>query len=169
MVKVPVYTIGHGTRAINDFIGILKLYAIDYLIDARSRPYSAYNTQYIRENLKQSLEEKGITYVFMGDTLGGKPADASCYTNGRVDYEKVKQTTFFNEGILRIKTAYDKNLHIAIMCSESNPCYCHRSKLISEVLVSEDITVAHIDERALIKTHEEVRKIIKPVENVLFK
>jgi len=168
-VKAPVYTIGHGTRAINDFIGILKLYAIDYLIDVRSRPYSAYNPHYIRENLKQSLEGNGITYVFMGDTLGGKPADASCYTNGRIDYEKVKQTIFFKEGILRLRTAYNKNLCIAIMCSESNPCHCHRSKLISEALAEQHIIVAHIDEKALIKTHEEVRKIIKPLENVLFK
>lgn len=98
----------------------------------------------------------------MGDTLGGKPTDASCYTNGRVDYEKVKQKIFFKEGILRLKTAYHKNLRITIMCSESNPCHCHRSKLISEVLVSEDIMVAHIDEKALIKTQEEVRKTIKP-------
>lgn len=57
--------------------------------------------------------------MFMGDAPGGGPADKLCYTNGRVDYEKVRQNTFFNNGIHRLKTAYEKNLCIAIMCSES--------------------------------------------------
>lgn len=159
-MKLPVYTIGHGNRSIEDFTGLLKIYEIKYLVDVRSKPYSAYNTQYIRENLKASLKENNIVYVYMGDVLGGRPANPVCYTNGRVDYNKVKEMPFYKQGIERLKTAYAKDISLAIMCAESNPCNCHRSKLISTTLTVEDIEVVHIDEKGCLKTHDAVVKEI---------
>ena len=159
MEKQPIYTIGHGTRKIEDFIQLLKNFEIKYLIDARSRPYSRFNPQYNQEALKNSLEKEGITYVFMGDTLGGRPTDTTCYdSKGKIDYEQVKTKDFFIKGIERLKTAYDKNLPISLMCSESKPGECHRSKLIGIVLSENDIPVQHIDEKGKLKTQVEVIK-----------
>ena len=68
----------------------------------------------------------------MGENLGGRPKDRSCYDHeGHVLYEKISEKSFFIEGVNRLKVAYEKNLRVACMCSELNPCDCHRSKLIS--------------------------------------
>jgi len=155
-MKLPVYTIGHGNRSIENFIGLLKIYNIKYLVDVRSKPYSAYNPQFIRENLEASLEENNIVYVYMGDALGGRPPNQDCYTNGRVDYNKAKEQPFYKLGIERLKTAYVKNIALAIMCAEANPCNCHRSKLISATLVEDDVSIMHIDEKGSLKTHDAV-------------
>ena len=122
MDKLPIYTIGHGARKAADFLGLLKRYAIAYLVDVRSQPFSRYHPQFSQKNLQAFLEENDIRYVFMGDTLGGRPKDPACYDeDGKINYNKVKTKEFFQEGIERLKTAYKKNLPIAIMCSERDP------------------------------------------------
>lgn len=157
MDKRLIYSIGHGTRKIEDFITVLQEYGIRYLADVRSRPYSRFNPQYNRKALEHSLLNNGITYVFMGDTLGGRPADPACYdAAGKIDYEKVKAMDFFRQGIERLKTAYAKDIPLAVMCSESKPAECHRSKLIGPVLASDHILLQHIDEKNKLKTQAEV-------------
>ncbi|KAI9440247.1 hypothetical protein F5148DRAFT_989077 [Russula earlei] len=157
MKQNPIYTIGHGTRKIDEFVNVLKNFGIQYLVDVRSRPYSKFNPQFNRDDLAHSLSLHGITYVFMGDTLGGRPPGSGCYTNeGKVDYEKVKTKAFFQKGIERLQVAYNKSIPLAIMCSESKPSECHRSRLIGQVLAAEQIIVHHIDEKNTVKTQAEV-------------
>src|SRR5215475_103312 len=140
MEKRSLYTIGHGTRKIEDFLETLRSFSIQYLIDVRSQPYSKFSPQYNQSDLKFFLERHGITYVFMGESIGGRPSDPSCYDkDGKVDYEKVKTKEFFKRGIERLKIAYAKNIPTVIMCSEGKPSECHRSKLIGRVLSSENI------------------------------
>jgi uncharacterized protein (DUF488 family) len=147
-----LYTIGHGNRKLEDFLSLLKDFSIEYLIDVRSQPYSKFNPQYNQNDLKFFLERNGIKYVFMGDTIGGRPKDNSCYDNeGKVDYETVKTKDFFKNGIERLKTAYEKDINVVLMCSESKPCECHRSKLIGKVLITDRIILKHIDEKGKVK------------------
>lgn len=157
MEKKPIYTIGHGARKIDDFLKTLKDFGIEYLIDVRSQPYSKFNPQFNQNDLRFYLERNGITYVFMGDSIGGRPADRTCYgDDGKVDYEKVKSKDFFIKGIERLKTAYNKSIPIVVMCSESKPCECHRSKLIGRVLSSDSIHLKHIDEKGRLKSQADV-------------
>lgn len=152
MVKKPLYTIGHGNRKSEDFLALLKEFGIEYLIDVRSQPYSKFNPQFNQNELRFFLEGNGIKYVFMGDNIGGRPKDISCYdSEGKVDYEVVKTKDFFIDGIERLKTAYNKDINVVIMCSESKPCECHRSKLIGRVLSSDNIILKHIDENGKVK------------------
>lgn len=152
MEKKPLYTIGHGNRKPEDFLALLKEFGIEFLIDVRSQPYSKFNPQFNQNDLKFFLERNGIKYVFMGDTIGGRPQDTSCYDHeGKVDYEVVKTKEFFLNGIDRLKTAYDKDINVVIMCSESKPCECHRSKLIGKVLITDNIVLKHIDEKGILK------------------
>jgi uncharacterized protein (DUF488 family) len=152
MEKKPLYTIGHGRRKSEDFLALLKAYGIEYLVDVRSQPFSRFNPQYNQNALKRFLAEHEITYVFMGDELGGRPKDASCYNHeGKIDYEIVKTKDFFKKGIDRLKTAYNKDVNLAIMCSESKPGECHRARLIGRVLAAGHIIVHHIDESGNIK------------------
>ena len=157
MEKIQIYTIGHGNRKISDFIKTLKDFKIQYLIDVRSQPYSKFNPQFNQNELKHHLNNNDITYVFLGDNLGGRPADRSCYDDdGKVDYEIVKTKDFFKTGVERLKVAYQKEIQIVIMCSESKPCECHRSKLIGRYLSNEEIYLKHIDEKNKLKSQSDV-------------
>ena len=144
---VPIYTIGYGSRSIDEFIEALQEHAIAYLIDVRSAPYSRYKPEFSREPLEAELQRHGIRYVFMGDTLGGHPDDERCYdVNGKVDYEKVKETEPYQGGIQRLQAASAQKQCVALMCSEGKPENCHRSKLIGETLERRNIQITHIDE-----------------------
>lgn len=144
-MKSTVYSIGHGNKTIEDFIRELESFDIRYLIDIRSKPFSKWNPQFNQTSLKMAIERNGIKYVFLGDKLGGLPDDRSCYdSNGKVVYDFMKDKDFFKEGLNRLITANKKAIKIAIMCSESKPEECHRSKLIGEELLKLDISINHI-------------------------
>jgi uncharacterized protein (DUF488 family) len=163
-----LFSIGHGTRSLDEFLRLLKAYSINYLIDVRSVPYSSYNQQFNREKLKQFLHEHGVTYVFMGDSIGGRPSDQSCYDlKGNVDYDKVRSKPFYLEGIQRLKTAAQKDITVALMCSETKPTECHRSKLIGRSLLEEKIMLRHIDEQGNVKDQFEVWKAITKNESTM--
>lgn len=157
-----VYTIGHGTRKADDFLALLQQYGIRYLLDVRSRPYSRFNPQYNKQQLQDFLQHHGITYVFMGDTLGGRPDDPGCYdVKGKISYEILKEKEYFKTGIGRVKTALEKELDIALMCSERKPSECHRSMLIGQVLFNDGIELKHIDDLGGIKDQPTVMGEIK--------
>ncbi len=153
-----IYTIGYGTREVDEFISILKANKIAFLIDVRSEPYSRYKPEFSKAALTQHLNKNGIRYVFMGDTLGGRPSSPDCYTDGKVDYEKVRQTVFYATGIGRLHKAHQQGLPVALMCSEGKSEQCHRSKLIGETLIAGGIPVIHIDENERLVTQEDIAK-----------
>lgn len=169
MKKKPLYSIGHGTRKAEVFLELLQRYGIKYLADVRSRPYSRFNPHFNKNRLDSLLKEHRITYVFMGDTLGGRPHDVSCYTNGKPDYSIMAEKPFFKEGIERLRSAYEQGLSLAVMCSESKPAECHRSMLIAKALEALNIPVMHIDEKGGLREQGEViKRVSKPSGPDLF-
>jgi hypothetical protein len=156
MRQVPIYTIGYGAREIDELVAVLRAFDIAYLIDIRSRPYSRFKPDFSQKALAGQLEEAGIRYLFMGDTLGGQPDAPDCYVDGKVDYEKVAQQPFYQAGIARISEAFRQQRPVVLMCSEGRPEQCHRSKLIGRTLVREGIAVVHIDENDQLISQEEV-------------
>jgi uncharacterized protein (DUF488 family) len=96
---------------------------------------------------------QNIRYVFMGQELGGRPADPDCYVDGKVDYDRVREKSFYQAGIGRIRTAWEKRLPVVLMCSELRPQECHRAKLIGETLVQLGLPVQHIDENGHLQPH----------------
>ncbi len=147
MDTAPIYTIGYGARDMEAFIAALTAHGIEFLIDVRSKPYSRYKPDFSQRPLEAHLQAHGIRYVFMGDTLGGRPTDPSCYdADGRVDYAAVAQQPFYHEGIARLQKASSQGLAVTIMCSEGKPESCHRSHLIARTLTDQNIKVIHIDE-----------------------
>jgi uncharacterized protein (DUF488 family) len=154
----PIYTIGYGNRSIEEFIELLKRYGIQYLVDIRSQPYSRYNPDFSKDALAHHLKQQQIRYIYMGDTLGGRPADTSCYLDGQVDYAKVREKAFYQKGISYIQSAWQRQLSIALMCSEAKPQECHRGKLIGNTLIEQHIEVAHIDEAGNTKVQEAINQ-----------
>ncbi len=154
--QVPLFTIGYGARSLDEFITALKANGIEFLLDIRSSPYSKFKPEFSKEVLQRRLEGARIRYLFMGDTLGGQPKDPVCQTDGKVDYDKVRGQPFFQEGLARLRKAFEQQRPVALMCSEGRPEQCHRSKLIGEALAAAGIPVCHIDEDGTRLTQREV-------------
>jgi uncharacterized protein (DUF488 family) len=138
-----LYTIGHSNHAIETFIELLKRHAITAVGDVRSSPYSAFNPQFNRENLQKSLKENGIAYVFLGQELGPRSEDPSCYVDGKVQYDRLAATEVFKRGTERLITGM-KTYQIALMCAEKDPITCHRMILVCRALRSEPVEIHHI-------------------------
>ncbi len=168
MTNIPVHTIGYGNRSFKEFVELLRQYDIKFLVDVRSQPYSRFKPEFSKELLEKQLRQCGIRYVFMGDTLGGRPDDSTCYVGGKVDYAGLREKSFYQEGINRVRTAWEKQLQFALMCAEVKPDECHRGKLIGNTLVELQIDVAHIDETGKIKTQAEVNQAIIGFQPSLF-
>ncbi|RME95151.1 MAG: DUF488 domain-containing protein [Verrucomicrobia bacterium] len=152
----PIHTVGYGARSVAELIELLQTYRIEFVIDVRTAPYSRFKPEFSKEPLAQRLQEAGLRYLFMGDTLGGQPKDPRCLVDGKVDYARVREQAFFKAGLARLKKAHEQRRRVALLCSEGRPEECHRSKLIGEALAAEGIPVCHIDEDGRLLTHTEV-------------
>lgn len=142
-----LFTIGHSTRAIGDFIDLLKSHAITQLVDIRTIPKSRHNPQYGQEELKKSLNENGVKYVYLSKLGGLRPAvkdsinDAWRNKSFR-NYADYMQSEEFEQGLDElIKLSNDATT--AIMCAEAVPWRCHRS-LVSDALLVRGIPVDEI-------------------------
>jgi uncharacterized protein (DUF488 family) len=153
--ETTIFSIGHGNKKIDVFLKELTTNKVQYLLDIRSKPFSKWNPQFNQSELKKVLEENGIKYVFFGDTLGGLPDDRTCYDkNDKVVYDLLKEKDFFKTGLERLISANEQKNVVAIMCSESKPEECHRSKLIGQELWKKNISLKHIINDKVIKPQE---------------
>jgi uncharacterized protein (DUF488 family) len=164
-----IHTIGYGARSVPELADALDAFGIRYVVDVRSAPYSRFKQEFSREPLAAQLDRRGLCYVFMGDSLGGRPADPDCYDeDGHVDYERLRLRPAFREGLERLCGGWREGHRLALMCSEGKPQDCHRTKLIAEELVARGVPVAHIDERSRLREHAEVMELITAGQGTLF-
>jgi uncharacterized protein (DUF488 family) len=154
-----LYTIGHSNHLISTFIELLKQHHISALADVRSHPVSRYAPQYSRNNLQQSLQEAGITYVFLGKELGARSNNPDCYIDGpkgkTVSYALLAQQPIFHEGLERVKKGMEK-YRVALMCAEKDPMNCHRALLVSHELFKSGIEISHILADGSLESHIEI-------------
>lgn len=142
-----LYSIGHGQKTIEELVKELLSFDIGFLIDVRSSPFSKWVPHFNRGVIENLLRGTTIRYAYMGDTIGGRPLSDDCYDDeGYFDYHKMAEKPQFIAGLHRLIDANEKHLKVAIMCSESNPAECHRSKLIGRELYFDDhqIAMSHI-------------------------
>jgi uncharacterized protein (DUF488 family) len=147
-VSARFWTIGHSTRAIEDFIAALEANAIKLLIDVRSLPGSKRYPQFNKEALSDSLGKAGIRYEHFPE-LGGlrKPKKDSRNTAWRNasfrGYADYMETEEFRKGVDRLVDLAEKVGPAAIMCAEAVWWRCHRA-LISDFLKAHAAEVIHI-------------------------
>jgi len=147
-----VLTIGHSNQSMDSFLAILLDYGVDAVADVRSVPYSRHAPHFSRDPLESALRGAGIKYVFLGDALGARSDDPSCYLNGQVQYARLANKASFKAALERI--VHGSHAHrIAIMCAEKEPLQCHRSLLISTALEEAGVSVEHILATGLIENH----------------
>jgi uncharacterized protein (DUF488 family) len=145
--QVVVYTVGHSTRSIEEFVDLLRAHGVERVIDVRSIPRSRHNPQFSRETLSRSLHNRRMRYRHL-KVLGGlrharKDSPNMGWRNasfrGFADY---MQTPEFEVALAKLM-ALARERPSAIMCAEAVPWRCHRS-LIADALTVRGVAVRHI-------------------------
>lgn len=152
-----IFTVGHSTLPIEEFIALLHAYGIECLADIRTVPRSRHNPQFNGDALGHALEPEHIEYVPMS-ALGGlrharKDSPNTGWRNtsfrGYADY---MQTGEFAEGLAKL-IPVSRQKRTAIMCAEAVPWRCHRS-LVADALSVRGIPVVEILSESSYRLHK---------------
>jgi uncharacterized protein (DUF488 family) len=142
-----IFTIGHSTRTVADFVALLRQVDATLLVDVRSIPRSRTTPQFNGDTLPDSLAAAGIGYRHL-PALGGlrKPRRDSTNTawrnegfRGYADYMQSKAFSAAIDDLMQWAAAAPT----AVMCAEAVWWRCHR-QLIADALVARGVTVRHI-------------------------
>jgi uncharacterized protein (DUF488 family) len=145
--QLTVYTVGHSTRSLDDFVGLLRAYSIERLVDVRTIPRSRHNPQFNFDTLGTSLRNRRIGYRHMKELGGLRHARADSLNTGWHNvsfrgFADYMQTPEFVSAMAKlVELAREKTT--AIMCAEAVPWRCHRS-LIGDALIVRGINVVDI-------------------------
>lgn len=158
MTAPTVFTIGHSTHPIEEFVRMLAANGVEHLVDVRTVPGSRHNPQFGQEALAVSMREHGVVYERM-ERLGGlrhSPAGRESINRAWRNksfrsYADHMQTHEFADGIDVLVDLTDQGT-VAIMCAEAVPWRCHRS-LIGDALLVRGLAVADIMSATSTKEH----------------
>jgi uncharacterized protein (DUF488 family) len=146
-ISKTIWTIGHSTRTLEEFVKILHSFKIEMVVDIRSYPGSRRYPHFNKETLEISLPENGIQYFHLKELGGRRKVNADSKNTawrhlafrGYADY---METDAFKEGIVILeKIALQQPT--AFMCSEAVWWRCHRS-MVSDYLKASGWKVMHI-------------------------
>jgi uncharacterized protein (DUF488 family) len=154
--RKTIYTIGHSNQSLDSFLKLLLDNGIQVLVDVRSIPRSKYANQFDSPALKEAITRAGLTYLYFGREIGGKPGNLAFYdSEGYVLYDLIAQSPDFKKTIDRLIDGIGK-YKVAIMCSEEDPTECHRRLLIGKVLSTQDIDELHIRADGRVQSEQEL-------------
>ena len=151
-----LFTVGHSTLPVEEFIERMQALTIGSVIDIRTIPASRHNPQFGKEALESSLKIAGISYVHLKE-LGGlrKPAPNSMNDGWRNasfrGYADYMQSLEFKRGLEKLIGLARKN-RVVILCAEAVPWRCHRS-LVADALVARGFVVKNIFPGTQVTTH----------------
>ena len=156
-MAVRIFTIGHGARPIEVFLGLLQGAGIERLADVRTAPGSRKHPQFGRDALAVSLADAGIAYEWWGEDLGGfrraRPDSrhVAVRSSGFRGYADHMETPAFRGARERLIAAAAER-PTAVMCAESLWWRCHR-RMLSDALVASGCEVLHIMDRGALEPH----------------
>jgi uncharacterized protein (DUF488 family) len=147
-----LFTVGHSNLEADALIELLRGAGVTAVADVRSSPYSRRLPQFNRPALEAVLRTNGIAYVFLGAELGGRPASAELYdAEGWADYELVRKTDLFGDGIDRVRRGL-RRYAVALLCGEEDPLDCHRGLMITPALKEIGLLPLHLRRGGRIET-----------------
>ena len=139
-----IYTIGHSIHDWETFLGLLTLHGVELVVDTRSAPVSRRAAFANKRTMPALLEQEDMSYVFLGDALGGKPSDDDFYgEDGKPDYRKMRSLESFQAGIDKVLDLAVRHT-VVLMCSEEDPSKCHRHLLIEPAMLQRGVGLMHI-------------------------
>ena len=155
--QLTIFTIGHSTHPIEEFIALLKNYGIEQLVDVRTVPKSRHVPQFNSDALEASLREAGIGYVHLKALGGLRHAKKDSMNTGWRNasfrgYADYMETEEFAKGIDRL-IVLAKAKRTVIMCAEAVPWRCHRS-LVGDALLVRGIAVEDIMSATSVRPHK---------------
>jgi uncharacterized protein (DUF488 family) len=172
-----IYTIGHSTRELREFVELLRANGVTRLADIRRFPGSRRHPHFSREALEQSLPPFGIAYEHF-EELGGRRRPVKSSPNGAWESEQFRGYAD-HMGTAEFRGAVDRLLAsertTAVMCAEAVPWRCHRN-LLADDLVRRGIEVLHIVSVAAPQPHklsamariESDRVVYPPEQSTMF-
>ena len=138
------FTLGHSNHEMEAWLALVRQHGVEVVVDTRSSPYSKYVPQFDKGLIERSLERAGVRYIFLGEELGGRPANPAYYdTKGRVLYSRLRNDERFKAAIVRLETGMER-FRVALVCGEEDPAHCHRRLLIGRVLCEHGHIMVHI-------------------------
>lgn len=151
-----VFTVGHSTRSLADFIALLKGQSVTWLVDVRTVPRSRHNPQFNLDTLPAALASAGIGYEHVSGLGGFRPAQQGSQNAGWRNlsfrgYADYMQTSEFAAS-LETLIAEDRLQRVALMCAEAVPWRCHRS-LIADALTVHGLHVEEIISASRTQVH----------------
>jgi uncharacterized protein (DUF488 family) len=157
MTRPIIYTVGHSTHPIEVFLDLVKSHHINCIVDVRSIAASSYNPQYNEEIISGFLKKNNMVYLHFAEEFGARHNDPDLLDEeGKVDFESVRKSWNFKNGVERLWQGIEKNYTIALMCSESEPFDCHRFSMISLALEKDGFKVMHILKDKTLKTNAQL-------------
>lgn len=152
-----LFSVGHSNHTAEHLLDLLAGPGIEVVADLRSSPRSVPAPQFDRATLEHALGERGIGYVWLGASLGGRPEADDLYdADGHVRYDLVARTDGFRSGLDRLLDGASR-FTVAMMCAEEDPTACHRRLLVTRVLESEGTaTVAHLSGDGRVETEADL-------------
>ncbi len=154
-----IFTIGHSTHEIDEFLKLLRGHKISVVADVRSIPYSEYCPQFNKKELNQILKNNKLDYRYLGDILGGhqKFPYFPSFDLDQLPAEYLKEIEML------INDSQSQN--IAIMCREQKPHVCHRTLRIARILELNNVDVQHILEKGELENQKEAMKNLRKAHN----
>ncbi len=162
---MKIFTVGHSNHSIETFIGLLQQHGVTAVADVRSSPYSGRFPHFNQTALKKALQTADITYVSLGDNLGARPHDRSCYVEGMARYDLIAGTEAFATGLNRLVNGA-KKYQITLMCAEQDPIVCHRAILVCPHLQKTGIEIQHIHKQGQLEAHESLEARLLKLHNL---
>ena len=157
---MTLWTIGHSTKPIDEFVDLLRAHRIHRLVDVRTVPRSRHNPQFNSDRLAKSLQTAGLTYVHMPQLGGLRKAKKDSLNLGWRNtsfrgYADYMQTEQFSTALDTLMDGSGETPTV-IMCAEALPWRCHRS-LIADALAVRGWTVRHIMTKTKADRHRVTR------------
>ncbi len=147
MDPVRIFTVGHSTRELGDFVGLLKREGVTHLVDVRAFPASRRYPHFNKDALSEAVAAEDMRYSHMPELGGRRSArrdsrNTAWKNSGFRGYADYMETREFEKALddLLALTSADR---AAIMCAEAVPWRCHRA-LISDALLARGVEVFHI-------------------------
>lgn len=145
---VTLYTIGHSSHTIEEFLTILRAQQITHIVDVRTIPKSRHVPWFNANELKKTLHKEKIAYTHMPELGGLRKTHKDSINQGWHNasfrgFADYMQTTEFYAGLKKLNQIIKQNEKTAIMCAEAVPWRCHRS-LIADVEIVRGINVIDI-------------------------
>jgi uncharacterized protein (DUF488 family) len=137
-----LYTVGHSTRTVESLSDIVGSFHVAVIVDVRRFPTSRRWPWWSRESMEKTLPERGFSYVWLGDLLGGMRKGG---------YEAHMQSQAFRCGILEVRRLAGAGV-TSLLCAEKDFRRCHR-RFIADALVREGVKVFHIVEAGFAEPH----------------